>query len=430
MSLLPSVSTFITRSRNPAHVLDYLARTAPQHLGSDSSGAAHDKPAVLLALGISPDDTDLGREHGAVLNDLVNEVQGWTSRAHVVGCITAPPPISRKSEGNGGNSLLSCALAVFPHTSARAFRVEYDDDGRVRVGRWHAFGDAQKEDSGEVIEGLRPEDLANKHLITLSASLTVPHAITRSRSLLNLHTSATPFLTGLPHTLFYNKRILDRGCVGVALDLWPQASVKPTFAGMRRVDARTFSVTEAQGNLITGLSGEKPTHHFLRAAREAGAEPAMSLVEDQGFALGVVDGGTVTQMHTIMSSDPSRGTLALEEGAYIPPGKQVAFFVRDPSVSSAVRDLLKRPLHPMIAFANPPHMNAFEGDHLPGSGDVHSSKADSHDTTLDAIFPDSAEELVLPDTFLASSEEGFSMTEGGRCRIGSAVGSMELGNGR
>ena len=67
----------------------------------------------------------------------------------------------------------------------------------------------------------------------------------------------------------------------------------------------------------------------------------MSLVEDQGFALGVVDGGAVrlvprqvalpltsyvqvTQMHTIMSSDPSRGTLALEEGAYIPPGKEVA----------------------------------------------------------------------------------------------------------
>ena len=154
MSLLPSVSTFITRSRNPVHVLDYLARIVPQHLGSDSSGEARDKPAVLLALGISPDDTDLAREHGAVMNDLVNEVQGWTSRADVVGCITAPPPISRRSEGNGGNSLLSCALAVFPSTSARAFRVDYDDDGRVRVGRWHAFGDAQKENSGEVIEGL------------------------------------------------------------------------------------------------------------------------------------------------------------------------------------------------------------------------------------------------------------------------------------
>ncbi|KAL1658598.1 hypothetical protein GGF50DRAFT_120703 [Schizophyllum commune] len=421
MSLLPSVSTFITRSRNPAHVLDYLARTAPQHLGSDSSGAAHDKPAVLLALGISPDDTDLGREHGAVLNDLVNEVQGWTSRAHVVGCITAPPPISRRSEGNGGSSLLSCALAVFPSTCARAFRVDYDEDGRVRVGRWHAFGDAQKEDSGEVIEGLRPSDLANKHLITLSASLTVPRAITRSRSLLNLHTSATPFLTGLPHTLFYNKRILERGCVGVALDSWPQAEVRPTFAGMRRVDGRTFGVTEAQGNLITGLSGEKPTHHFLRAAREAGAEPAMSLVEDQGFALGVVDGDMVTQMHTIMSSDPSRGTLALEEGAYIPPGKEVAFLVRDPSVSSAVRDLLKRPAQPEIAFVNPPYM---------GSSEVESLHDIGNHPTLDAIFPDSAQELILPDTFLASSEEGFSMTEGGRCRIGSAVGSMELGNGR
>ncbi|KAL1721592.1 hypothetical protein EV715DRAFT_271201 [Schizophyllum commune] len=406
MSLPPSVSTFITRSQNPARVLEYLSRTVPQHLGSDSSGEARDKPAVLLALGISPDDTDLAREHGAVLNDLVNEVQGWTSRADVVGCITAPPPISRRSEGNGGNSLLSCALAVFPSTSARAFRVEYDDDGRVRVGRWHAFGHAQKEDSGEVIEGLHPSDLTSKHLITLSASLTVPRAITRSRSLLNLHTSATPFLTGLPHTLFYNKRILDRGCVGVALDLWPQASVKPTFAGMRRVDSRTFSVTEAQGNLITGLSGEKPTHHFLRAAREAGAEPAMSLVEDQGFALGVVDGDAVTQMHTIMSSDPSRGTLALEEGAYIPPGKEVAFFVRDPSVSSAVRDLLKCPPQPEIAFVNPPYMRSSEVESLHDIGDH---------PTLDAIFPDSAQELILPDTFLASSEEGFSMTEGGRC---------------
>ncbi|KAL1725394.1 hypothetical protein EV714DRAFT_287931 [Schizophyllum commune] len=408
MSLFPSVSTFITRSRNPVHVLDYLARTVPQHLGSDSSGEARDKPAILLALGISPDDTDLAREHGAVLNDLVNEVQGWTSRADVVGCITAPPPISRRSEGNGGNSLLSCALAVFPSTSARAFRVEYDDDGRVRVGRWHAFGDAQKEDSGEVIEGLRLEDLANKHLITLSASLTVPRAITRSRSLLNLHTSATPFLTGLPHTLFYNKRILNRGCVGVALDPWPQAEVRPTFAGMSRVDGRTFSVTEAQGNLITGLSGEKPTHHFLRAAREAGAEPAMSLVEDQGFALGVVDGGAVTQMHTIMSSDPSRGTLALEEGAYIPPGKEVAFFVRDPSVTTAVRDLLKRPSHPKIAFINPPYISPSEFESLHGAGD-HAA--------LDKFFLDSAEELTLPDTFLASSEEGFSMTEGGRLNL-------------
>ena len=49
---------------------------------------------------------------------------------------------------------------------------------------------------------------------------------------------------------------------------------------------------------------------------------------------------------------------------------------------------------------------------------------------LDEFFLDSAEELILPDTFLASSEEGFSMTEGGRCRIGSAVGSIELGGGR
>ena len=46
------------------------------------------------------------------------------------------------------------------------------------------------------------------------------------------------------HTLFYNKRILDRGCVGVALNLWPEAEVRPTFTGMRRVDGRTFSVTE------------------------------------------------------------------------------------------------------------------------------------------------------------------------------------------
>ncbi|KAI5891483.1 uncharacterized protein SCHCODRAFT_02702255 [Schizophyllum commune H4-8] len=405
MSLLPSISTFITRSRNPAHVLDYLTRTVPQHLGSSNHEQSRNRPAILLVLGISPDNTDLAREHGAVLNDLVSEVQGWTARANVVGCITAPPPIARPRSvhlGNEGDSLLSCALAVFPSASARAFRVEYDDDGRVRVGRWHAFGDKQKEDPGEVIEGLRLEDLANKHLITLSASLTVPHAITRSRSLLNLHTSATPFLTGLPHTLFYNKRILERGCVGVALDTWPQAEVKPTFSGMRRVDEKTYSVTEAQGNLITGLSGEKPTHHFLRTARKAGAEPAMSLVEDQGFALGVVRDGTVTQMHTIMSSDPSRGTLALEEGAYIPSGKDVAFFVRDPSVSNADRDLLRRPSQPNIAFVNPPYMTSVE---------VEPSHAEDR-AGLNAVFPDSAEEIVLPDTFLASSEEGFSMMEG------------------
>ncbi|KAL1671374.1 hypothetical protein EV122DRAFT_295522 [Schizophyllum commune] len=409
MSLLPSVSTFITRSRNPTHVLDYLARTVPQHLGSSSHEQSRHRPAVLLALGISPDDTDLAREHGAVLNDMVSEIQGWTSRADVVGCISAPPLVRGSTSahlgGNGGDSLLSCALAVFPSASARAFRVEYDDDGRVRVGRWHAFGDAQKEDSGEVMEGLRLEDLANKHLITLSASLTVPQAITRSRSLLNLHTSATPFLTGLPHTLIYNKRILDRGCVGVALDTWPQAEVKPTFSGMRRVDEKTYSVTEAQGNLITGLSGEKPTHHFLRAAREAGAEPAMSLVEDQGFALGVVGDGTVTQMHTIMSSDPSRGTLALEEGAYIPAGKEVAFFIRDTSLSTAVRDLLRRPSQPRIAFVHPPYMGSAEVEPSHDAGDYAS---------LESVFPDSAEEIILPDTFLASSEEGFSMTEGGR----------------
>ncbi|KAL1742732.1 hypothetical protein HDZ31DRAFT_42627 [Schizophyllum fasciatum] len=445
MSLLPRASTFITRSRNPSHVLEYLTRTVPEHLHASTTQEAHSatqgpRPTVLLALGISPDDTDLAREHGAVLNDVVKELQGWSARADVVGCITAPPSVlgsKRRRSREGEPSLLSCALAVFPPSTARAFRVEYEEDGRVRVGRWHAFGAAQKEDLGETIEGVSPDGLANKHLITFSASLTLPRAITRSRSLVNLHTSATPFLTGLPHTLFFNKRILERGCVGVALDASPSMCVRPSFPGMRRVDGKVYTVSEAQGNLVTGLSGEKPTHHFLRAARAAGAEPATSLVEDQGFAMGVVVGDMVTQMHSIVSSDPSRGTLALEEGAYIPPGKQVAFFVRDLSAcaSDAIRHLTGQSSRPTIAFANPPYTNPFgaqfagHGDGSAGCKDVIGDNYTVNRAASSATLPDFDQDVTLADTFLASSEEGFSMTEGGRCRIGSAVGSMVIGSG-
>ncbi|TRM66778.1 hypothetical protein BD626DRAFT_164038 [Schizophyllum amplum] len=417
MPLLSHASTYITRSRNPALVLNYLSGTVPALLGGSAV-----RPTVLLALGICPDDADLARDHSSALSDLVKYVHSWTAHADVVGCITAPPRV-----GGNASDALSCALAVFPSTAARAFRVDYDEDGRVRVGRWHAFG-PQSTGPQETIEGIRSEELVNKNLITLSASLTLPNAITRGRSLLNLHTSATPFLTGLPHTLFFGKRIHERGCVGIALDADRpgEVDVKSDFAGMRRVDGELYTVTEADGNLITGLSGEKPTHHFLQAARKAGAAPAASLVEDQGFALGVVTDaseGTVTQMHSIISSDPSRGTLALEEGAYIPPGRHVAFFVREPSPSELGHDWLKRPARPTISFLNPSYVN-------PNAAYMDFSamqKAEGDFSSTPHLEDSSATDITLPNTFLASSEEGFSMTEGGRCRIGDAVGSMSFG---
>ena len=195
------------------------------------------------------------------------------------------------------------------------------------------------------------------------------------------------------------------------------------------------------------LEGGNPSKLLVAAIRKHGIEEKGSFREDD-FYLGAFQGKRVStnllffredanfdqlsQVYHILSGDPSRGAIALESHAAPIEGTTVQVFStlfgillslirakklyhRSKSMSAEVPARYMQPL-----------LNQRTMAFIASSSDVPAGITQSHDGVDEAV-------RLLPDTFLASSENGFSLSrsQGGvsegawKCTVPGALTALE-----
>ncbi|KAJ7212274.1 hypothetical protein GGX14DRAFT_448494 [Mycena pura] len=331
-----------------------------------------------------------------------------TFSPHTIGCLSAPLP-------HHYSSLVSCSFAIFQHDECIPFRSQIPGREAPQVGRWHSFRHKSPQShvlgadvpSGRIDwESVWDQSLTNNELppalLTLSRdeietiiylSDSAPEGLSNalasfSRSTkLGLFAASTPFITGRSVTLFENDKIHDSGAVGLALR-YPKANAKVQFVGMKPL-CDPMVVTQSEGNLIISLDNKNPTQLLLAAIRQSGVEfsASESLKDSDEFSLATLQADDPHQMYSIMSGDPSRGTIALKSMSAPLPGARVQFFHRPKSTTVTIPQGMTNHsnLRQTLGFVVCPEMRHYE----------------HHDGSADDI------EHVLPNTFLAGSESGF-----------------------
>ncbi|TYJ53415.1 hypothetical protein B9479_005962 [Cryptococcus floricola] len=184
-----------------------------------------------------------------------------------------------------------------------------------------------------------------------------------------LLTAPTPFITNRPHTLLYNKEILQSGTIGLAINSNP--TTKTDFGLSAMVEPVT--ITSARGNMLLAIDGinSNPTQLLISAIQQRGGT---GLTKEEEFFLGFLEGGKVKRVTRIVSGDPGRGAMSLDTEEPLLEGQTVQFMHR-----SAI--LFPQPLARSITFTSLPPADQI-GDHPIGTPRVS-------------------------EGFLASSEEGF-----------------------
>jgi len=207
---------------------------------------------------------------------------------------------------------------------------------------------------------------------------------------LGLFASSTPFVTGRPYTLIFNGSVKSSGAVGLALSAGPRPVTRTAFPGLRAI-TMPLKVTRSEGNLINELDHANPTA-LLISAIEKSALVSGHAAKDDEFYLGVLRDGELWQLHHIMAGGPSRGTMALETETAPGEGTSVQLFHRPMNydIGSALPDHAKNTLAFVASLQDAalPFVGEEEGD-------------------------DGGGVMVLEDSFVAASENGFMLRRGG-----------------
>ncbi|KAF7767884.1 hypothetical protein Agabi119p4_7127 [Agaricus bisporus var. burnettii] len=400
------LSTYFSRS--PIRLLSRINTLAKQYAGHDLT--------LLFALSSNiPDPEHLGKA--------VNELTRF-DRTRTVGCLSGRLGGTTISEVKMDQDVVSLAVAFMDSGMVRPFRSTIPGRDEAQVGRWHAF---RKKDEPEPVEvpldddtlvwgderalnfyspshiqgvlyfsDLKPEGL-------LSSFTHLPNV-----NKLGLIASSTPFVTGRPVTLFQNHEIFSSGAVGLVFER--KTCLAVDFLDVTKISP-VMTVTKSEGNMVNSLDNKNPTQLLLSAIKQSGLKAHASdwLKEEEQFSLAALSSsGKVDRVYKITAGDPSRGSISLDS-PYAPTlGTQVQFLHRP---SSSLPNLALSQLH----------RSAF--NFLTVSEEVYASSR-----------PNSQEdfELVLENTFLASSENGFVLgrdegeKNGGnvKCSLAGSLGSF------
>ncbi|KAJ6508977.1 hypothetical protein C8R45DRAFT_969473 [Mycena sanguinolenta] len=323
-------NTILTRS--PASLLRKLSR---------DSGFFATKDHILL-FALSP-----GNASSSELAELVQNITSISPRS--IGCLSGP--LDAHDDG-----ILACSFALFKPNTCFPFRSEIPGRASPQVGRKHSFRhkgsqiDVLDQDlpSGKIdwgavwdqnstniklptgLDSLNPDDIGTVIYFTDAAPEGLTNALARfpGATKLGLFAAPTPFTTGRPVTLFQGDKIYGTGAVGLALR-HPKPHAQVIFYGMEPL-CPPMLVSQAEGNLVISLDNKNPTQLLLSAIRAAGIDPRsekFGLFEDSNeFALATLREEKPHQMFSIMSGDPSRGTIALRSMSAPPVGSRVQFF--------------------------------------------------------------------------------------------------------
>ncbi|KAI0701929.1 hypothetical protein BC835DRAFT_1411196 [Cytidiella melzeri] len=271
-----------------------------------------------------------------------------------MGCLSAPVRLRRDTKipqitESNLNEYTLCSVAVFDSHVAIPFLSTIPGREAPQVGRWHTFrkgDDAKLQDhqlppagvdwesvwaQRETHQAL-PEEL--RHLRTEDVGMVLymcdraPEGLNNAlnsftyASKFGIVAHSTPFLTGRPHTLFYHQKILSSGAVGLCIR--PNAnSVTFCLPNLQPVTL-ALKISDSEGNLVHSIDESNPSRLLLNAIAQLD-----STAKDDTYYLGVYTAGLLEspdRLYTIMSGDPSRGTLALEGDTAPVAGTQVRIF--------------------------------------------------------------------------------------------------------
>ncbi|OJT13297.1 hypothetical protein TRAPUB_10063 [Trametes pubescens] len=350
------------------------------------------------------------------LSILVSSLQGLSHRS--VGCLSAAIP----SAGPSWRQHTSVSLAAFDERHATLFRSTIPGRKAVQVGRWHAMHkDAQPDHEepalGESmpdwdntmsrvyegqalpveLESLRAADVHSILYFSDNAPEGLCSSLLKFRlaTKLGLIGTSTPFVTGRPYTLFHNERIHSDGAVGVCLSSSARPAAYSVFPGLEAI-TRPMIVTDSDGNLVNSLDHANPSSLLLHAIKNhpAVAGSAQGISPDLRLYIGTLHQKAnghqeLVQLSSIMSGDPSRGSIALDAEGAPAEGSLVQIFLLPPSASLDVLGEAQRHSgapEPRLAFAST-SLDEAEARSI-------SEEVEDHGAT------------VLEDTFLAASENG------------------------
>jgi len=189
--------------------------------------------------------------------------------------------------------------------------------------------------------------------------------------------------------LFRNENVHSSGAVGFALTNGNEPKSSIAFPGLTAITP-PLTVTRTEGNLINELDNGNPSSLLLAAIRKNGIEDRGSFKDDD-FYLGAFRGDELSQIYHITSGDPSRGTIALESHAAPAEGTVVQLYHRPRDISTEIpaKYLQPQPKQRSLAFI------AASSDTLPEPTEIKEGGVITK---------------LLPDVFLASSENGFSLS--------------------
>ncbi|KAF9468745.1 hypothetical protein BDZ94DRAFT_1246177 [Collybia nuda] len=346
------------------------------------------------------------------LSKLVKSLTEFSSQS--IGCLSAPLP------GSTSQNLISCSLAIFDPEQTVLFRSEIAGKASPQVGRWHAFRKkddppSQIEGQEELKEGVNWGDVWNRNtadtplppeLQTLNTNSVneviffsdrAPEGLNNSlkafasASKLGLFAASTPFITGRPFTLFHNKSIYESGAVGLVLKntSWSRRAIaRSEFIGLSPISPQMI-VTKCEGNMVNSLDKSNPAQLLLDAMEKSGMDMAgyTSFKDGEKFSLGTIKNEKLSQIYNITAGDPSRGNISLESQNAPIVGTKVQFFHR-PKSGLEIPKRFSSASPKTLAFIVSPE----------------SSPKINDDPETDEISH------LLPDTFLASSENGFVMS--------------------
>ncbi|KAI0917578.1 hypothetical protein AcW1_007253 [Taiwanofungus camphoratus] len=396
-------------SRTTSDIISHLAHIR-------ASFASH---VALFTLSVSP------HSDSSEVSALVSTLTSLSS--HSAGCLSA-----NLNPENSIKEHILCSVAIFDSGKATPFRSTIPGKPAVQVGRWHSFRKRDEQDLANAthtgddladinwedvwarktsskalpsaLQALSSEDVNNIIYLSDSAPDGLSSAL-RSFPLatkLGLIASSTPFVTGRPFTLFYGTSIHSTGAVGLCLTSSAGSRSHVEFPGLEAITAPLI-VTSSEGNLVHSLNNASPSRLLLNVIQKRKSSltskdvhsPLDVTMKDDQFYLGVLrqTGGVyeAVELHQITSGDPSRGSFALEGDNAPPEGTRVQIYELQAHASPNVLSrFLSRP-------------KAAQGQALSLTFAVSPSD----------VLPPSpagtggANTVVIPDTFLAASENGF-----------------------
>ncbi|KAJ3149149.1 magnesium ion transporter [Geranomyces variabilis] len=154
-----------------------------------------------------------------------------------------------------------------------------------------------------------------------------------STTKLGLIGTMTPFVTGRPHTLYYNDKVLSGGLVGAAIvsKRVHTTPPEPSFTGLVAL-GEPLAITSCRGNIILNIDDTNAAKELL--ARMSNREMTAGVAPEHQLYVKVNDGDT-SAVYRLTGGDPSKGTLAVDTVKDLEVGMKIQFMQRVGSDAAA-----------------------------------------------------------------------------------------------